>query len=92
MLNTKTELHKRKPIRLNNYDYSKIGSYFITICTKNRKNLFWSNVGATIGRPKNNILNKYGLIAKDAIHNIPKHYPCVSVDKYVIMPNHIDYL
>lgn len=28
---------KRKDIRLKQYDYSKIGYYFITICTKNRE-------------------------------------------------------
>lgn len=30
-------LPKRKPIRLNNYDYSQSGAYFITICVQNRK-------------------------------------------------------
>ena len=30
-------LPKRKKIRLQNYDYSEPGAYFITICTKNKK-------------------------------------------------------
>ena len=34
---------KRKPIRLKNYDYDSPGSYFITICTENRRNLFWNS-------------------------------------------------
>ena len=29
--------HYRKSIRLINYDYSKIGHYYVTICTKDRK-------------------------------------------------------
>ena len=35
------ELPKRKDNRLKNYDYSRAGAYFITICTKDRKCLFW---------------------------------------------------
>ncbi len=35
----------RKIIRLQNYDYSANGAYFITICTHNREHLFGS-VGA----------------------------------------------
>lgn len=31
---------KRKSIRLRNYDYSSVGVYFITICTKDRKIIF----------------------------------------------------
>ena len=30
---------KRKNIRLKNYDYSKEGYYYITICIKNRKEI-----------------------------------------------------
>jgi hypothetical protein len=42
----------RKQIRLLNYDYSNNGYYFITICTKNRENIFGDiPVGATGWRP-----------------------------------------
>lgn len=34
---------KRKPIRIEDYDYSTPGAYFITICTANREKLFWSD-------------------------------------------------
>ena len=33
------ELPKRKPTRLKGYDYSTPGAYFITICTKDRKEM-----------------------------------------------------
>ena len=46
------ELPKRKPIRLKEFDYSAGYAYFITICTKDRRNYFWNDVGATIGRPQ----------------------------------------
>ena len=35
------ELPKRKSTRLGGFDYNKNGAYFITICTKNKINLFW---------------------------------------------------
>lgn len=45
------ELPKRKPIRIENYDYSSPGAYFITVCTANREKIFWNGVGAVINRP-----------------------------------------
>ena len=45
------DLPKRKPNRLREYDYSTPGAYFLTICTTDRKNFFWDNVGASIALP-----------------------------------------
>lgn len=87
------DLPKRKPTRLKNYDYSLSGAYFITICAKDRKAVL-SNivVGASIARPKEIRLTEYGIIVETAILNIPKYYPAISVDNYVIMPDHIHLL
>lgn len=83
------ELRKRKQIRLSDYDYSQNGAYFITICTKDRQNIFW-DVGAIINRPQNEYkLSAYGIIAEQTLLEMPKRYINVSLDKYVIMPNHI---
>lgn len=84
-----TELPKRKPNRLKDYDYSKNGMYFITICTDNKKCLLSNVVGADTIRPNSTQLTKCGKIVKEAIENIPTIYPNCFVDKYVIMPNHI---
>ena len=46
------ELPKRKSIRIEDYDYSTPGAYFITVCTANREKIFWDNVGADIIRPE----------------------------------------
>jgi REP element-mobilizing transposase RayT len=86
------ELPKRKPNRLPNFDYSTPGAYFITICTKDRKCILGDVVGASIARPQSLQLSKYGTIVADTIHNIAKHYPAVSVDHFVVMPNHIHLL
>ena len=84
----------RKNNRLAEYDYSSAGAYFITLCTKDKLQIFWSNfVGADIIRPQDkNHLSKCGLVADKVISDIPLHYPNVTVDKYVIMPNHIHML
>ena len=34
-------------------------------------------------------LSLYGKIVEEAIKAIPKHYPCIELLQYVIMPNHI---
>ena len=38
-----TNFPKRKQIRIEDYDYSTPGAYFITICTANREKFFWSD-------------------------------------------------
>jgi len=86
------DLPKRKNTRLREYDYASPGGYFITICTKDRRNLFWENVGATTGRPQDVCLSSYGKIVDIAIQNIPLHYEAVTVEHYVVMPNHIHLL
>ena len=86
------ELSKRKPNRLQDYDYSTPGAYFITICTKNRKCLFWESVGASIARPQTPRLSHYGTIVDEAIRKIPDNYPNTSLDQYVVMPNHVHLL
>lgn len=90
---------KRKSIRLKNYDYSTAGVYFITICTKDRKNYFWKPkdiyskfIGKNIIRPYRIPLSKYGRIAERKLLNIPRIYKGISVSSFVIMPNHIHML
>ena len=96
------KLPQRKTLRLPNYDYSTAGVYFVTICTRDKKCLFWQTapsapVGAAISRPPNAVelpaaLTAQGVIVDQAIQNIPRLYSAISVDRYVIMPNHIHIL
>jgi len=89
----KMELPKRKPARLREYDYSSAGAYFVTICVKDRKAILSDIiVGANSVRPKEILLTEYGKIVETAIKNIPKYYPAISVDNFVIMPDHIHLL
>lgn len=86
------DLPTRKPYRLQDFDYSTPGAYFITICTKHKKCMFWESVGASIARPHRPPLSPLGKIVDQTIAQIPIHYPAISVDHYVVMPNHIHLL
>ena len=94
------ELPKRKDIRLKNFDYSSPGAYFITICTENRKNYFWSDtlnlqtfewhsVGANCVRPQNLPLSDIGNVVMADLEKWHKTYGGVALCSYVIMPNHL---
>ncbi len=84
------ELRQRKMIRLKGYDYSKSGAYFVTICVAQRQMLFWKNVGANCVRPQvHPFLSDIGEIVNCEMQKLNSIYKNVSVDKYVIMPNHI---
>ena len=86
-------LPKRKPTRLKNYDYSSTGAYFITICTKDRKEILSKiTVGDDAHIVPKNTLSSYGLICDKYIKNISEMYENIKIDKYVIMPNHIHLL
>ena len=81
------ELPKRKNSRLKNHDYSSPGAYFITICTHNKVCTLSRVVGAIHESPETK-LTEYGRITDRFINEIPCRYG-VTVDCYVIMPNHI---
>ena len=86
------ELPKRKQNRLKDYDYSTPNAYFITVCTHNRKNYFWMDVGAVIDRPDKVPLTPLGIMVRQSVGDISRYYPMLSVDHFVIMPNHIHLL
>ncbi len=80
------KLAKRKQNRLQNFDYSTNGAYFITICTQGKKCILSKIVGGDALIAPKITLTKYGQIAEKYIKNIP------GIIKYIIMPNHIHLL
>lgn len=91
----------RKSTRLKSFDYSSAGAYFVTVCTEGRRpilseiiktnfmNTDKTNnyvVGEGSALPK---LTPFGEITDRVINEISLKYPGVSVDHYVIMPDHI---
>ena len=97
--------YEHKQHRLKNYNYSNNGSYFITICVKNKECLLGDIVAVDdpIDRQNQNIndliyqkatnakmiLSDYGKITKKYIDSSNTAYENLKVDNYVIMPNHI---
>lgn len=75
--------YRIKSIRLKNWDYSKAGYYFVTICTKNAIPFF--------GKINNGVmsLSPVGKIAEKFWVDIPRHFKSVQIDEFVVMPNHI---
>lgn len=89
-----TEFPKRKQIRLKEYDYSTDGAYFVTMCTKDKKHIFWNEnvklVGANCVRLQEEKLSLVGRIIDNEIKGIDGIYDnIIKIDKYVVMPNHI---
>ena len=83
-------LPKRKTTRFKNYDYSTPGAYFVTICTKDRKNLLSEIiVGEGLCALPKNELTEIGGNVEQSIKHINANCKGVKIEKYVIMPNHI---
>ncbi len=89
-----TDLPDRKTMRRKGFDYNSSGLYFLTICTKNRKNILSDIVGTGVpdGPLPEVKLTPYGIIAEKYLRQMGGFYDHLSVDLYVIMPNHIHIL
>ena len=84
---------KRKALRLPDYDYSRAGAYFVTICTAGRKSILSRiAVGAGVLDGPELQLTEIGQIAEERIREMNAVYPDRNVEKYVIMPNHVHLL
>ena len=73
------ELPNRKPNRIEGYDYSQDGAYFVTICTQDRKKI----LSQVVGDDAHIVPKPYGRIVEKYIRNVNE------IEKYVIMPDHI---
>ena len=123
------EWPKRKPTRLNGFDYSSAGAYFVTICARDRMKIlseivkfdFTSTdaatdfavgeglappgysfdftsadaatdfaVGEGLAPPEYSVkLKPCGEIAREQLQMIETRFPTVTVEDFVIMPDHI---
>lgn len=75
----------RRSIRLQGYDYSRAGAYFITICTQDRACLFGEVVDGKMR------LNECGNIVRHEWFRSAeiRHEIVLFPDEFVVMPNHI---
>lgn len=82
-----TGIEQRKSPRLKNYDYSRPGYYFITVCTHNKEKTLSKVIKDNRGIARVE-LTKRGKIVDVIINNLPERLS-VKIHKYVIMPNHL---
>ena len=75
--------HHRRSIRLQGYDYTSPGAYFITICTHQRQCLFGEIVDGEMQ------LNEFGIVARSHWMKLPQHHSHLQLDAFVVMPNHV---
>ena len=82
-MNYDPNIHHRRSIRLEGYDYSQEGLYFVTICTENKHCLFGNITDGEM------VLNEMGTIAYNAWLETPLIRKNIGLDVFVVMPNHI---
>jgi len=75
--------HERRSLRLQSYDYLHPGAYFITICTYEKKKILGSIIDGEMN------LTEAGIMIWDIWESLPKRYPDIQLDAFIVMPNHI---
>jgi putative transposase len=68
--------YHRQSIRLKPYDYTQEGAYFVTICTRGRELYF-------------ELYPELRHIVQAQWESLPKRFQNISLDAFVIMPNHL---
>jgi len=80
------EEHHRRSIRLKEYDYSRAGAYFVTICTHHRKCLFGHIVNAQVR------LSLLGEILHNEWLEVPNRFANVQLDEFVIIEGDLSFV
>jgi putative transposase len=75
-------INTRRTIRVQGYDYSQGGAYFITICARNRECL-WGRVVCGVVQ-----LNETGRLVESVWLQTATVRPAIELDAHVVMPNH----
>src|ERR1041385_6234242 len=70
----------RVPLRRPDYDYSRPGYYFVTVCVEDRQDWF-----GTISNTQMH-LKHAGTIVQEAWEGLPRHFRGVRLDSFVVMP------
>ena len=77
------QIHHRRSLRLNGYDYSLAGLYFITICCHDKICRFGNVVNNEM------VLNEYGKVAYEEWLKLSERFSNFELDVFQIMPNHM---
>ena len=76
-------IRDRRSIRLKDYDYSQLGAYFVTLVTQDRSCLFGDVVDGAVQ------LNDAGRMVEAVWDDLPRRFPGIDLDAFVVMPNHV---
>ncbi|MGM9626902.1 MAG: transposase [Faecousia sp.] len=82
----------RKRTRLEGWSYSSEGIYFLTLCAKDKKPIFSRVVGCGILDAPYAALTEYGVCVQDSLLFLSNSNSGISLEKWVIMPNHVHIL
>ncbi|MEP2447007.1 MAG: transposase [Balneola sp.] len=77
------KLPNRRSMRLQGYDYSSPGFYFITICTNQKECLFGDVINGEMH------MNECGVVAHNEWFKTELIRDNVRLDEFVVMPNHV---
>jgi len=80
------KIHCRRSIRLPNYDYSRSGAYFVTICVQGRSCLFGHVVDGEMR------LNEAGVMLNRWYNELMRKFDDIACDAWVCMPNHVHFI
>ncbi len=92
-MNMENKLPKRKSLRIKGYDYSALGAYFVTVCTKDRNPILSDivkppSVGVGAHDDPQIRLTEIGKVVERHLLS-SENIAGVKIDRYVIMPDHI---
>ena len=80
------KIHRRRSIRLPNYDYSRSGAYFVTICVQGRSCLFGHVEDGEMR------LNDAGVMLNRWYNELMRKFDDIACDTWVCMPNHVHFI
>ena len=83
MTNYKYNFNGRRSVRLEGYDYTQAGIYYVTICCQNMECLFGNVIN---GEMK---LNAVGEMIESEWLNLIDQFTNIKLYEYVVMPNHL---
>ncbi|HEX5140261.1 MAG TPA: hypothetical protein VFX19_04925, partial [Dehalococcoidia bacterium] len=73
---------RRRSMRLDGFDYSSPGGYFVTFCTLHRVEYFGTVANGKMA------LNDAGAIVTQEWTSLGSKFPNIELDEFVVMPNH----
>jgi REP element-mobilizing transposase RayT len=76
-------MHHRRSIRLQGYDHTQNGAYFVTICAYQKVCLFGRILDGEM------LMNDWGKIVQQEWEKTTVLRPSVELDAFVVMPNHV---